>query len=290
MKGLGTAILAAIATSACAQAPDVTIKLDARLNYRSAPKDANTQRMYDSLGNYSLVSLSFKLEPGFNVLVSQKLQRFDGNRDKDLLDQYYIEDEGIWRLGKQYLPFGGGKLVRESAFAARGDTNLIIEGIPISAAAVQGEGGRQSGAVGRLGGRIGFSFFYGEHFGIDGTTLTLTRTPREALGKGRGYKRAFGLDFSKGIGEFNLAFDSVVFREPNSSLDDNFEAADVSATYTPSKYQTYFAGWTWRTNPSANYWRLGGSVFLTNGVYIEPMVRYRNGEVFDFNLAIRVRL
>lgn len=290
MKWLGSAVALGLAATVCAQAPDVTIKLDARLNYRSAPEDANTQRMYDSLGNYSLVSLSFKLEPGFTVFVSQKLQRFDGGKDRDLLDEYYIEDEGIWRLGKQYLPFGGGKLVRESAFAARGDTNLIIEGIPIAAAAVQGEKGRQSGAVGRLGGRIGFSIFYGEHFGIDGTTLTLTRKPRQALGRGRGYKRAFAVDLSKGIGAFNFALDTVVFREPNSGLDTNFEAADFSATYSPSRYQSYFAGWTWRTNPSANFWRMGAAVFLTNGVYLEPMVRYRNGEMYDFNLAIRVRL
>ena len=290
MRGLGTALAASIAATVCSQAPDVTIKLDARLNYRSAPEDASTQRMYDSLGNYSLVSLSFKLEPGFSVFVSQKLQRFDGGRDRDLLDEYYIEDQGIWRLGKQYLPFGGGKLVRESAFAARGDTSLIIEGIPVAAAAVQGERGRQSGAVARVGGRIGFSIFYGEHFGIDGTTLTLTRKPREALGRGRGYKRAFGLDFSKGVGQFNLAADLVVFREPNSDLDRNFEAADFSATYIPNKYQTYVAGWTRRTNPGQDFWRLAGSVFLTNNVYVEPMVRYRNGEVYDFNLAIRVRL
>jgi hypothetical protein len=230
------------------------------------------------------------LEPGFTVFVSQKLQRFDGGKDRELLDEYYLEDEGIWRLGKQYLPFGGGKLVRESAFAARADTNLIVEGIPIAAAGVQGGDGRQSGFVGRIGGRIGFSVFYGEHFGIDGTTLTLMRKPREALGRGRGYKRAFSVDLSKGMGDFNLALETVVFREPNSQLDGNFEAADISATYVPSRYHTYFAGWTMRTNPATNFWRLGASVFLTNDVYLEPMVRYRNGEVYDFNLAIRVRL
>lgn len=274
----------------CAQAPDVVIKLDARLNYRSAEQDANTQRMFDALGNYSLVSLSFKLEPGFRVYVSQKLQRFDGDKDRDLLDEYYVEDAGIWRIGKQYLPFGGGRLVRESAVAGRGDTNLIIEGVPISAAMVYGEDGRQSGAVGRLGGRVGFSVFYGEHFGIDGTTLALLRKPREALGKGHGFKRAFGLDLSKSIGKVSLALDAAVFREPNNSLDENFEAADLSATFAPTKLQSYTIGWTRRTNPSTDMVRAHASVFVTNNVYLEPLLRYRDGRFYDFNVAVRVRL
>lgn len=290
MKGLAVGLAAGLATVAGAQAPDVVIKLDARLNYRTAPADANTQRLYDSLGNYSIVSLAFKLEPGFRVYVGQKLQRFDGGNDPDMLDEYYIEDEGIWRVGKQYLPFGSGKVVRESVFAARGDTALIIEDLPIAAAYAQGEKGRQEGFVGRIGGRLGFSVFLGDHFGIDGTSLALIRKPDQALGKGRGYKQAFGIDYSKGIGNFNVALEGVAFRDPNDSSDDDFEVFDLSATYTPSKYHNYTVGWTRRTLPNQDFIRLRGSVFLTNNVYLEPMVRYRNGENYDFNIAVRVRL
>lgn len=290
MKGAAVGIAAVLGTVAAAQAPDVVIKLDARLNYRSAPDDANTQRLYDSLGNYSIVSLGFKLEPGFKVYVGQKLQRFDGGRDPDMLDEYYIEDEGIWRVGKQYLPFGAGRLVRESAFAARGETALIVESVPIVAAFAQGEKGRQQGFVARIGGRLGGSVFLGDHFGIDGTSLALIRKPDHALGKGRGFKQAFGLDYSKGIGNFNVAFEGVAFRDPNDSSDEDFEVFDVSATYTPSKYHNYTVGWTRRTHPTADFMRFRGSVFLTNNVYLEPMVRYRDGRNYDFNVAVRVRL
>lgn len=276
--------------AACAQAPDVVIKLDARLNYRTAPDDATTQRMYDALGNYSIVSLSFKLEPGFRVYVGQKMQRFDGGKDRDLLDEYYIEDEGIWKVGKQYLPFGSGRLVRESVFAARADTNLILEGFPIAAAYAQGEDGRQVGMVGRIGGRLGLSVFYGDHFAIDGTSLALIRRSRDAPGRGGGFKQAYGLDYSKGVGNFNLALEGVAFRSPNRSNDDSFEVVDLSATYTPSKYHNYTVGWTRRTNPNDDFWRFQGSIFLTNRVYLEPLIRYKDGEVYDFNLAIRVRL
>lgn len=290
MRQLSVGLLFALAGVAAAQAPDVTIKLDARLNYRTAENDANTQRLYDSLGNYSVVSLGFKLEPGFKVFVSQKLQRFDGGKDGDLLDEYYIEDEGIWRVGKQYLPFGSGRLVRESAFAARGDTSLIFEGLPIAAAYAQGEENRQQGMVGRIGGRLGVSIFYGDHFGIDGTSLALIRKPDQALGRNRGYKQAVGVDYSKGIGHFNLAVEAVAFRKPNRSLDQSFEVIDFCVTYRPSKYHNYTAGWTRKTNPNVDFWRIQGNVFLTNNVYMEPLVRYRNGEIYDFNLSIRVKL
>jgi hypothetical protein len=282
--------LALLAGRAIAQAPDVTIKLDARLNYRSAENDATTQRLYDSLGEFSIVSIAFKLEPGFRVFASQKLQRFDGGRDPEFLDEYYIEDEGIWRVGKQHLPFGSGRLVRESALAARGDTNLILEGLPIAAAYVQGGSGRQKGAVGRIGGRLGVSLFYGDHFGIDGASVALIRKPEDALGNGRGYRNAFGVDYSKGIGDFNLAVEAVAYRSPNTDLDKPFDILDFRALYTPSKYHNYFVGWTRRTNPTADMWRIGASVFLTRNIYLEPLVRYRNGEIFDFNVAIRVKL
>lgn len=272
-----------------AQAPDVAIKLDARLNYRTAEADANTQRLYDSLGNYSLVSLSFKLEPGFRVFVSQKLQRFDGGKDGDLLDEYYVEDEGIWRLGKQYLPFGSGRVVRESVFAARADSSLIIEDLPIAAAYAQGESRRQKGFAGRIGGRLGLSFFQGDHFGIDGTTLAFVRKPSEAPGRGRGFRQALGIDYSKGIGDFNLAIEGVAFRQPNNPTDESFEIIDLSATYTPSKYHTYTVGWTARNDPDQTFMRVQGSIFLTNNLYLEPLVRYRNAEFYDFNLALRVR-
>lgn len=290
MKPAIVALLILVASIASAQAPDVVIKLDARLNYRTAPGSANTQRLYDSLGNYSIVSLGFTLEPGFRVHVGQKLQRFDGGKDSDLLDEYYIEDEGIWRVGKQYLPFGANRLVRESVIAARGDTSLVVEGLQIKGAYAQGENGRQKGAVVRMGGRLGISAFYGDHFGIDGTSFAQIRRPELAPGRNHGYKQAYAIDYSKGSGPFMLAFEGVAMRAPNDSADEEFEVFDLSATYTPSKYQTYTLGWTRRTNPTDDFIRLQGSVFLTRNVFLEPMVRYKNGSVYDFNLAVRVKL
>ncbi|MCC7230707.1 MAG: hypothetical protein IT203_09970 [Fimbriimonadaceae bacterium] len=290
MRRLALIGLSFFSALAVAQAPDVKINLDARLNYRSAPNDPNTQRLYDSLGRYSLVSLSFTLEPGFRVFVSEKLQRFDGGRDRDILDEYYIEDEGIWRAGKQYLPFGAGTILRESVFALRGDTNLIFEDLPISVAYAQGSSGRQSGLVGRVGGRLGLSAFYGEHFGIDGTSLALIRMPDQAGGIRSGYKQAFGIDYSRNVGKVALALEAVAFRQPNLPSEKGYQVVDLSATYAPSTYQTYSLGWTRRTEPNTDFWRARASFVVTRNCFLEPMVRYRDGEVFDFNLSIRFRL
>ena len=114
------ALAAAMAgASALAQIPDVTIKVDAGLTYRSVRNGETTLRWYDGFGKHSTVGLLFWLEPGWRVYVSERLQRIEGDGDNEQLDEYYVEDPGIWRLGKQYLPFGRGLLLRESARAAR---------------------------------------------------------------------------------------------------------------------------------------------------------------------------
>src|SRR5688572_31745900 len=104
--------------------------MDVNPHFRiNADGDSNF-RWYDPLGKHSTVGLSMILEPGFRVVVTEKLQRMP--TDNDQLDEYYIEDEGNWRVGKQYLPFGRQTLLHESVQGGRVDTNLIIEGLPIS--------------------------------------------------------------------------------------------------------------------------------------------------------------
>ena len=70
-----TTLLAILATSlAVAQIPDVLIKIEPLFHFRTNRNGKTTFHLYDSLGNYGTVGLSFNLEPGFQVLVSQRLQ------------------------------------------------------------------------------------------------------------------------------------------------------------------------------------------------------------------------
>jgi hypothetical protein len=285
------ALLCAIAPGlAAAQVPDVVIKLSARLDYRFEPHGSTTLRFYDTLGRHSTVSLGFRLEPGLHAVVSQRLQRIPNDGDPDQIDEYYVEDEGIWRAGKQYLPFGAGALLRESVVAVRGDTNLLFESLPVSVAACDGGPGRQRGFVGRVGGNLGFSAAIGEHFGISGSSLTLIRHPEDSPGKGHGYREAYGADYTRADGMFRFSGELVALRGPNRRSDSDENVFDLSISLRPSKYREFVLGWTHATEQRVDFYRLQGSIYLTNNIFAEPMVRYRNGTAYDFSVIFWVRL
>jgi hypothetical protein len=276
--------------SACAQVPDVVIKLSARLDYRTPVNGPATLRFYDTLGRHSTLSLGFRLEPGFHAVVSQRLQRIPGDGDPDQLDEYFIEDEGIWRVGKQYLPFGAGKLIRESVMAVRGDSSLLLEGFPASLAACDGGPGRQRGFIGRIGGNIGLSAAIGDHFGISGSSLTLIRHPEDTPGKGHGYRQMVGVDATRRSGLFAFSGELVALRDPNRNGDKDENVLDLSVTLEPSRFRSFTLGWTRATEERADFYRLQGSVYVTRNVFAEPMVRYRNGSAYDLSVIVWLRL
>jgi hypothetical protein len=149
----------------------VLFKADVILHYRSEQGKRTTFKAYDSLGNYSTVGLQFTLEPGFEVIVTQRLQQIRGNADNDQIHELYIEDRGYWRLGKQVLPFGQNRLLRESVYAGRYETVLGFESLPAVLSVCDGGQGRQRGFVGRVGTRLGVSGAFGNHFGIDASSV-----------------------------------------------------------------------------------------------------------------------
>jgi len=223
-------------------------------------------------------------------VVSQRLQRIPGDGDPDQIDEYYIEDEGIWRAGKQYLPLGGGRLLRESVVAVRGDTSLLLEGVPITAAACDGGPGRQRGFVLRLGGTFGATVAMGDHFGISASSLTLIRHPEDGPGMGHGYREVFGVDFQRSRGMYTFAGEVVALRDPNRRADKEETVFDVSVSLRPSRYRNFTLGWTHAAETHTDFYRLEGSIYVTRNVYAEPMVRFRNGSAFDYSVYLWVRV
>ncbi len=286
---LAVALLVGAGRLAHGQVPDVRIKLDATVSYSSVAHGVNSFRLYNPLGRLSTAGLVFFLEPGLRAYISEKLDRPSADADKSLLDEYYIEDEGIWRLGKQYLPFGSGQILRESVQAARGDTNLIVEGLPVSVAYCDSGRGLQRGIVGRIGSWLGASFAIGRHFGINSTALDLVRRPEDAPGEGRGYGQAFGADITRHSGIFTTRGEFVMLREGATNLDPDMRIYDVSLTSDPSRYQSVTAGWTLRAPDRAEFLRVMGSFFVYTGVRVEPMVRYRDGKFYDLTLSVRLK-
>lgn len=268
-----------------AQAPDVRARIDLSLSVDYRQPDHTRLRLYDPLGRPSVVALTLGLETGYNVVVAERLQRLPGDADGDIFDEAYIEDPGIWRVGKQYVPFGAGRLLRESGLAARIDSNLIAENAPVSVAYFQNGKGRQNGAVLRVGRNVGASVAVGDHFGISGTSLGVARRPEEAPGRGRGWRQVYGLDASRRVAKFALSAEFATFV---GGPDRDLSVADLEANYLSDNYRAIGLGYTFATG--GDLLRLFGRVHAARNLDVEPLVRWRAHGLYDAAVTLRVRL
>ncbi|HWD38442.1 MAG TPA: hypothetical protein VG944_06310 [Fimbriimonas sp.] len=278
-----------LVTAAWGQVPDVRIKFDLIGSYYNLPTGPQTLKLYDPLGDASAVQLSFSLEPGLRAFVSERLQAIPNDPSRDPFEQYYVEDEGIWRLGKQYLPFGSGRLIRENVLAARGETNLLFENLNIVAAICDGGPGAQRGIVGRIGNRLGFSFALGQHFGISPTSLDVVRNPESSPGVGRGWNQMVGLDGSKSSGRFLTEGEIVWLHGPDSAQDSDLAISDLGEVYHFDKTHSLEAGWSRRLSDRLDVYRLLVNVPIDKRSTIVPMIRFHDGRLFDFSVTVRAR-
>ena len=274
---------------AVAQIPDVRVKFDLTLSLRTEKGQPGLLTAYNVLGRHSTVGLIFYLEPGFRGYVSQKLQKFSGEVDEEPLEEYYIEDEGIWRVGKQFIPFGTGMMLRESVLGARADTNLVLEHFPISVAVFDAGAGRQRGISGRIGTQYGVSLAAGAHIGIASTALTYIRRPEDSPGVGRGWKFALGADYSRRMKDLIFRAEGIGFRRGETALDQDLDVADVSLTWQRTRAQSILFGWTRILPSGGDVFRLSGSFRMSNTTQLEPIVRYRSQRLYDAAIEVRVR-
>lgn len=278
-----------IGGAASAQTPDVVVKFDFLLHYRTEQGGKTFLRAYDSLGNYGTVGLSFTLEPGFQVLVSQRLQKIKGNADDDQLDQVFIEDRGYWRMGKQVMPFGQNGLLRESVYGGRLETTLGDLALPASLAACDGGHGLQRGVMGRIGGRLGFSFAIGDRFGIDASSLTVIRRPEDSPGRNRGYKEILGFDYSQFVGRLSVRLEHATFRRGQTDEDLKREVTDVLVSLEPGPNKSLGFGWSRDSSERATYFRILGKAPVGDTAWVEPILKLSEGEIKSFGVSVRVR-
>ena len=278
-----------IASGATAQIPDIKIHLDLTASLRVQQNSTSLFQFYSVMGRPSTVSLSFYTQQGFRAFISEKLQRLPGETNGDPFDEYYFEDEGIWRVGKQYLPFGSGRILHESVLAVRGDTNLIVEGVPASFAICDGGKGYQSGVVSRIGSMIGVSAAVGRHFGIAATSLDDLRRPEDAPGQGRGYRDAFGADASRRLAHWTFRAEAIKFQMSESPLDRDFSVFELSAALNPARGESTNFAWTRQAPRRKDFYRVSGSYEIAKHVSFEPMIRFRDGSLFDLTAEVRLR-
>lgn len=280
-------LIAGLTAVASAQIPDVQVKTDLGPTYRNEVREGSDAHWYDPFGHHSIVALQFALEPGFRAYVSQRLQRIRFDRDNSQIDESFVEDAGVWRAGKQYLPFGQQRILRDSAIAVRSDTEIFLHEFPASIAACDGGSGKQRGIVGRIGRSLGVSFALGQNFGISSTSLTQVRLP----GRTRpvGYGKILGADATRNVGALVLRGEYAIFRDGERDAPD-MDVLDLTASLEPSLTRSLTLGYSFGSNPSIRSLRLQGKFLVAANLWMEPWVRTRNGHVFDTGVTVRVRL
>lgn len=278
-----------LVSTARAQIPNWIIKLDGVVSVRKIDGGRTKLFAYDDMGRHSVVTLGLSIEPGFDIVVSRRFQSIENDADTDRFDEYYIEDRDYWRLGKQYVRFGSGAILRESLPAVRIDLRAGPTDIPLTITGFEGKGTRHEGFAVRIGSEVGLSVALGRHIGSNATALTYIRAPEDSSGKFGGYREAFGLDFQIPAGPIWLGFEHMSLRRGERLEHANLDITDFSATYGPKTRLHVSAGLTHEWSEQSTFFRLHISQEIAPGFALEPFVRIRNGKIWMLGVGLRVR-
>lgn len=289
MKSSAFLLLLALGTLAQAQIPDVKIKVEFRPTYISTRGADSSLRWYDWTGRHSVAEIELGLEPGYRAYFAERFQKIPGDVDNEQLDQYYVEDPGLWRVGKQAIPFGLNRILNEKARGVRGDTSFLLGSQEISGAFFDNGQKRLRGAVIRVGNRIGASLEVGNNIAAQGSALTLLRKPEDAPGSGRGYRLAIGTHFRRSWGKYSLEAEGVALRNGHTALDESADISDLFFTFRADNRRSVSLGWTRDWRDTDNFLRATGRFVMHRNVALEPMVRIRNGRLFDAAITTVVK-
>ena len=283
--------IAALAAASClAQQPQVSLHLDLWPNFRTSRDGESIFRWYNDTGHYSTASVTILTEVGFRVFVSQRMQRIDNDTDNELFNEYYVEDTGYWRVGKQLLPFGLALLEREFARAARVNTNLAVGGWPVQLAWCDAGEGKQKGVVGRIGSAIGVSVAAGDHFGIAGTAFNDVRKPEDALPQGAGYRLLLGADAVQHVGRATYEAEWVRSRLGHTAADADNDYALLAIDYHVEGPQRASFAWARDVASSIDSYRLRFEMTISPNVQLVPQVRWRAGRLFETSIGLHYKL
>lgn len=289
-RGILSVLLAGIGVVGMAQTPDWAVFVDAFPTLVWKEGDQSQLRWYTLDGQTSVVGFKMILESGNRVQISQRLQRYPGTGDIDQLDEYWIESTGSWRLGKQVLPFGKRALIKETVLAARLDTKLLIQGLPIQIAYADNGSTRTRGLVGRIGREAGVSFAFGDHFGIQGSDFSAFQTPSEALGASRGWRSMVGADFSLAWGSAMVGGEFLMARDANVKSDGNRDLTDLTATwFIPRSSDKFGFGWARRWDDATDTIRVFGEFTVATKASLRPYIRFDRDGFRDMAMTVRFR-
>ncbi|MCW5938247.1 MAG: hypothetical protein KF884_08160 [Fimbriimonadaceae bacterium] len=292
MNRLFVAVLALASMVALGQSPDVVPFVEFRPTWTVRSGAKNLFHYYDEDARYSLVGLKMLLETGHRVYVAQRVERIDNSGDPDTVDEYYVEDRGEWRVGKQYLPFGRRGLLRETVLAARIDLDFISDELPLAVAACDGGSGRPRGVVARLGRSVGASVATGKHFGIQATSFTAVQAPETATGVGRGHRLILGLDAARSFGSGFATFEAVALREGHTAADRDRALTEARIDFRVPGRLPYRVGASWARDwsDSRDYFAIRGELGTGERISYSPVLRFEGRKFASFGLSAVVKL
>lgn len=285
------ASIALIPALSPAQNPTTIVRAHVRPTLSGTANDRVAIRWYDGRGRHSTVGLELLLEPGFRLVFEERLARIAHDPDDDHVESAYLEDPGRWRVGKQSLPFGRQNLLRTLSLAARVDTHLVIDDLPISIAACDSGSSNVRGVVGRIGRDIGVSFAVGNHFGIGGGTLTAVRLPEDSPPKGRGYRQVYGIDARRSWGSFRVEAEGVWLLQPEAPGDFSERISELRVTTRPPGLRLDVTGsWAREWLARRNYGRFEVAAPVTPYATLEGFAQAGDGMALRLGVTARIKL
>jgi hypothetical protein len=217
-KKLWWLIAAGLMLLPVAWAQQPTVFFGIRLHSQIRAEQGTTMlRWYDDLARHSVVYLQAYHEAGYTAWIAQRLQNIPRDRTRTALDEVYLEKltisdgaDGVadsltgLRVGRFYVPFGAGLLLRESVMAVQSPTRFAIGNLPMRVAYLFNGKERQQGFYMRVGTvNGGISVGIGRHFGTDPHAFALWSLP-EQLRSPTGYQQLYGADIMREIGNHRL--------------------------------------------------------------------------------------
>lgn len=282
--------LVAVVGRSFGQGANVRISADFNPQLRFTADGAARFRMYNDDGQHSRVRLGVTLENGWIVRLYQKIGRIDNDPDESGTEEAYLEKPGWWQAGKFYIPFGGGRIIRETGLGFKLDTTLALADLPIEAAYIYNGSRKQRGFVARIGAPIGVSVAYGEHFGIGGTALTQIRFPESSPGEGRGYGLIAGVDVQKAFGNLDTYVEYMWLRNGATAMDEDEELLNVRVAYQFPFGPLIEAESTFTfCNPTTNL-RIGAQIAGMEELFFVPTVRYYQESGWRIGIGLRIRI
>ncbi|MBX3096543.1 MAG: hypothetical protein KF812_06755 [Fimbriimonadaceae bacterium] len=277
-----------ISSSLLAQAADFVLIAELRPTINSGD-DGDELRWFDQNATASIVGIRLLLINGSRVKLTQRITRLPGDGDPGYIDEAYIERRGVWRAGRQWIPFGRGAIVHETMTGVRFDTRLVF-GNEAAAVAFDNGVGRSRGVALRAGDAIGFSVASGNHLGIGPATLTEIDGVTGGFGRGGGYRLLLGGDAQFVFAGLNWQGEHVVFLDPERASDSSFSASNLSFTVglPISGWKTRLS-WSRRWDRESDQFGVSIDAPAEAGIVYRGYLGLRSGTIFRGGFGVTIK-